>query len=124
ARDDHERMRSVLVRTAVFFACIGVPSVALDLVYWQAPLPAAVVIPVEVALRLTFVAFAVACVEEKLPLRRAAPLAVFIAAFVAYALGFVESEYLNAVVRDRAPESGLQGLAALGERMSEHPRYF
>jgi hypothetical protein len=116
-------MRPLLARTGVFFLIVALPSIVFDLVYWRSPLPGSLLIPTEVALRLTLVAFVAAWVEKRAP-RPGAPLLVFVAAAATYAAGFIESEYLNAVLRDRTPESGLLGLAALKRRMEEHPRYF
>ncbi len=119
-------MRAVLVRTLAFFLLIGVPTIAFDVVYWDAPLPRALWSPFMVALRLTATALVAAVIERRWR-KPWMPLLVLVASAVIYALGYVQTEYVNARF---APSSasglhaGLSGLLELAKRAPERPRYF
>lgn len=116
-------MKHLAFRTLAFFGCIAVPTVIFDLVYWSAPFPQSVVMPVEVALRLTLVALVGAWLERFSP-RAWTPLAAFAAAFATYGLGHIEAEYLKGVLANRSLEGGLVALAELRKRAELHPGYF
>ena len=124
ARTRHDSpVRAVLVRTLVFFALVALPTMVFDLVYWSRELPWALLTPSEVALRLTAVALATTIVERRLA-RRWMPAVVFLVAAVVYALGYVESEYLNGMLLGHSADAGMQALLEHGRHLLRKPRHF
>jgi hypothetical protein len=116
-------LRGALLRALVFLVLIGVPAVVFDWVYWRAPLPQSLIMPIDASFRLTAACFVAALVELLYP-RALGPLLAYVAAFATYGLGFVESAYLKGVVVSLEPTGGTAALAELATSGWERPRYY
>jgi len=116
-------LRGALLRALFFLILIGVPAVVFDWVYWRAPLPQSLIMPIDASFRLTAACFVAALVELAYP-RPLAPLLAYVAAFATYGLGFVESAYLKGVVVSLEPAGGTVALAELATSGRERPRYY
>jgi hypothetical protein len=116
-------MKRAVLRALVFLLLAGFPTVLFDLVYWQAPLPSALVTPVEVALRLALTALLGELAERHAPRGFAVPL-VFLVAVLTNVFGMAEAEYLRGIVEFGTPRAGLEAMRALELRVAGHPRYF
>jgi hypothetical protein len=115
-----KHLRVALVRALVFLLVIGGPTVVFDVVYWETPLPAALLMPVEVAFRLTVTCFFTALLESALP-RGWLWLLSFGVAFVIYALGYCETEYVNGVFTEHALAGGIAHVSDLVHDAGLHP---